>query len=86
MTRGTVTIDSSRCKGCELCTTVCPQHILTMASTFNSRGYRPAQLIDPQGACTGCTLCAVFCPDSVITVYRLPKRARPVAVPAATAV
>jgi 2-oxoglutarate ferredoxin oxidoreductase subunit delta len=46
-----------------------------MADFFNSRGYRPAKLVDPQGKCTGCTLCAVICPDAVLTVYRLPAKA-----------
>ena len=75
MARGTVVIDVNRCKGCELCTTVCPKNLLVMADFFNDRGYRPAQLIDTDGQCTGCTLCGIICPDSVITVYRLPARA-----------
>ena len=75
MARGTVVIDANRCKGCELCTTVCPQHILHMATTYNTRGYRPAELVDPEERCTGCTLCAVICPDAVMTVYRLPAKA-----------
>lgn len=74
MARGTVVIDANRCKGCELCTTVCPQHVLQMADSFNARGYRPAQLVDPEGKCTGCALCAVICPDAVFTVYRLPAK------------
>lgn len=71
MARGTVVVDANRCKGCELCTTVCPQHILAMADNFNTRGYRPVVLVDPNDKCTGCTLCAVICPDAVLTVYRL---------------
>ena len=76
MARGTVVIDTNRCKGCELCTTACPQHVLFMADFFNTRGYRPVQLVDPQGKCTGCALCAVICPDCVLTVYRLPASDR----------
>ena len=74
MARGTVVIDLNRCKGCELCTTVCPQHVLQMADSFNARGYRPVQLVDPESKCTGCALCAVICPDAVLTVYRLPAK------------
>jgi 2-oxoglutarate ferredoxin oxidoreductase subunit delta len=71
MARGTVVIESDRCKGCELCTTVCPQGILQMSRAgFNARGYRPVELVDPAGHCTGCTLCALICPDVVLTVYR----------------
>lgn len=78
MARGTVVIEVDRCKGCELCTTICPQDVLHMArDRFNARGYRPVQLIDPQGKCTGCALCALICPDVVLTVYRYdPKQAQ----------
>jgi 2-oxoglutarate ferredoxin oxidoreductase subunit delta len=71
MAKGTVAIEVDRCKGCELCTTVCPQQILEMSrETFNVRGYRPVKLVDPEGRCTGCALCALICPDVVLTVYR----------------
>ena len=68
--RGTIVIDEDRCKGCELCTFVCPKHLLGVAETFTPRGYHPARLFDPRGDCTGCLLCAVICPDVAITVYR----------------
>ena len=29
MARGTVVIEVDRCKGCELCTTICPQESCT---------------------------------------------------------
>jgi len=73
MAKGTILIDEDRCKGCELCTTVCPKGILKMADYFNARSYRPVMLVDPDGKCTGCALCALMCPDVVITVYRYPK-------------
>ncbi len=75
MVRGTVAIDTDRCKGCELCTRVCPQGILEMSrETFNARGYRPVVLVDPEGKCTGCALCALMCPDVVLTIYRYDSR------------
>jgi 2-oxoglutarate ferredoxin oxidoreductase subunit delta len=71
MAKGTVVVDVDRCKGCELCTTVCPQNVLQMSREgFNARGYRPVKLVDPEGRCTGCALCALLCPDVVLTVYR----------------
>lgn len=71
MVKGTVVVAVDRCKGCALCTTVCPQGILHMSrDRFNARGYRPVELIDPNEQCTGCTLCALMCPDVVLTVYR----------------
>jgi 2-oxoglutarate ferredoxin oxidoreductase subunit delta len=73
MARGRITIDLERCKGCELCTTVCPKDLIAMAETFNAKGYHPAALIDPNLTCTGCAICAVICPDAAITVYRFAK-------------
>jgi 2-oxoglutarate ferredoxin oxidoreductase subunit delta len=70
MTQGRILIDSDRCKGCELCISVCPQHVIAMSGTFNSGGYLTAQLLEAAGACTGCGICAVICPDTAITVYR----------------
>jgi len=68
--RGTIIIDENRCKGCELCVSVCPKGVIGMADRFTPRGYRPSVLIDPDGLCTGCLLCATICPDVAITVYR----------------
>jgi 2-oxoglutarate ferredoxin oxidoreductase subunit delta len=73
MAKGRIIVDEERCKGCELCTTVCPKDLIHMADTFNAKGYRPAALIDPEGDCTGCAICAVICPDAAITVYRFAK-------------
>ena len=43
--RGTVVIDRERCKGCELCVSVCPQHVLMMEDAYNRRGYRPVRIV-----------------------------------------
>lgn len=72
---GSITVDENRCKGCGLCVTVCPKHVLELAHHFNARGYQPAHLVedylvDPRDGCTGCMLCATICPDAAITVYR----------------
>ena len=70
MAKGRVLIDTGRCKGCGLCVSVCPVHILRMAEGwYNAKGYTPVEVTDPQ-ACTGCATCAVICPDMVFTVYR----------------
>jgi 2-oxoglutarate ferredoxin oxidoreductase subunit delta len=71
MAKGTITIDPERCKGCTLCTGVCPQNVIQMDNNIlNRKGYHPAHLIDPEEKCTGCAICAVICPDLCITVYR----------------
>lgn len=71
MAKGRIVVDDALCKGCELCTTVCPKGVIHMAQDrLTPRGYHPAALIDPQGECTGCAICAVICPDVAIAVYR----------------
>ena len=60
--RGRIVIEFERCKGCELCEPVCPQNVIKRSDTFNAKGYRPAQLVDPDGECTGCAVCVEQCP------------------------
>ena len=65
-----VTFDSDRCKGCELCTLVCPKKIVIIdKTTINRKGYHPAAVSEME-LCIGCASCARMCPDSVITVAR----------------
>ena len=74
--KGMVVVDEDRCKGCGLCVSVCPAHILELADDrFNAKGYRPIEVTDP-GACTGCATCATICPDVVFTVYRQKRQPR----------
>ncbi len=70
-TKGRVVVDIERCKGCELCASVCPHSGIRMSEHFNSSGYRPAVWVGSDDACTGCATCAVICPDAAITVYRV---------------
>lgn len=67
-----VTFREERCKGCQLCTTVCPKGIIIMSGQINDMGYHPAT-VEQQDKCTGCTLCALICPDMVIEVEREEK-------------
>ena len=76
MSRGTVLIERDRCKACELCVVVCPQHLLHLSTELNTRGYHSVELNDPAAGCTGCALCALVCPDVVFTVFREPARQR----------
>jgi 2-oxoglutarate ferredoxin oxidoreductase subunit delta len=68
-----VVFNEERCKGCELCTVVCPKEIIKMAERINSHGYHPAEVVD-QDKCISCGICAQMCPDVVIKVYRPDKR------------
>ena len=68
--KGKVTFDRDRCKGCELCTSVCPKHIVVMdTEVLNRKGYHPAT-VKEMDQCIGCASCAKICPDSIITVER----------------
>ncbi len=69
--KGRVTFNEDICKGCGLCTTACPLHILAMDNVkINVKGYHPATVVEPE-KCIGCANCAMICPDCVITVERL---------------
>jgi 2-oxoglutarate ferredoxin oxidoreductase subunit delta len=68
--RGYIVVNVDRCKGCGLCTHVCPVDILALSSdTFNAKGYHPVVVTD-LARCIGCASCATICPDVVFTVYR----------------
>lgn len=67
--RGIVTVDPDRCKGCSLCVAVCPSGVLSLVEGINPKGYHPAEATSP-AACTACALCAQMCPDLCIVVAR----------------
>ncbi|MDI9476572.1 MAG: 4Fe-4S dicluster domain-containing protein [Natronincolaceae bacterium] len=68
--KGKVTFDEDRCKGCELCVTVCPVKIIKMdKSRMNAKGYHPATIYE-MDKCIACANCATICPDLVITVEK----------------
>lgn len=68
-----VRFEEGRCKGCSLCVTVCPVHIIHLDDRINRLGYHPATVVE-QEKCTSCTLCAIVCPDLVIEVFRPTKK------------
>ena len=63
-----ITVDQSRCKSCELCTTVCPKHLVTI--DMDTTTDNPACVKDME-ACVGCASCAKICPDSAIRIERI---------------
>ncbi|MBQ7572068.1 MAG: 4Fe-4S binding protein [Bacteroidaceae bacterium] len=68
--RGTIVVDTERCKGCNLCVVACPLKIIRLSQRqVNRKGYPFAEQLAP-GMCTGCTSCAIVCPDGCISVYR----------------
>lgn len=70
MAKFKVTFNEDRCKGCELCTTVCPKGIIVMnTAKINAKGYHPAGISDME-KCIGCTSCALICPDQIIKIEK----------------
>ncbi|MBO4815294.1 MAG: 4Fe-4S dicluster domain-containing protein [Muribaculaceae bacterium] len=68
--RGAVTVNTVRCKGCNLCVVACPCDVLALQSKeVNDRGYHYAYMAQPD-KCIGCQSCALVCPDACIEVYR----------------
>jgi 2-oxoglutarate ferredoxin oxidoreductase subunit delta len=66
-TRGTVTIDIDRCKGCELCIPACKPGVLEMSTQRNELGVPYPEL---SAGCTGCSACLLVCPDFCFEVYQ----------------
>jgi 2-oxoglutarate ferredoxin oxidoreductase subunit delta len=77
LTRGTVTVDRDRCKGCELCIPACRPGVLAMSTEVNEVGYRYPVLAP---GCTGCQACHAVCPDYVFEVFKFDE---PIRLPAA---
>ncbi len=67
--KGSLVIDTERCKGCGVCIASCPCSVLGFSADVNGKGYRYAVMVD-RDACTGCASCGIICPDSCIVVYR----------------
>lgn len=56
-------IETTWCKGCDICVRLCPERCLTLDATLK------VTVVDPD-ACTGCRLCEMLCPDFAINVIR----------------
>jgi len=65
-----ITFNADRCKGCGLCVSACPKHIVSLdPKKINAQGHHTADVAD-KAACIGCASCATICPDCVITVVK----------------
>lgn len=65
-----ITVNEERCKGCALCTGVCPKGIIEInRQNRNKKGYHTAFCTD-NAKCISCAMCAVICPDCAIKVEK----------------
>ena len=70
-------IDENRCKGCNLCTMVCPYRIFRQGKQPNARGIVVPELDRPERCAncrlqtlygrTLCGMCQMICPDQAIS-------------------
>lgn len=62
-----VKIDSTRCKACKLCISVCPAKHLDFSLELSEIGL-PYIKIKEGTHCIGCGFCFLICPDSCIEI------------------
>ncbi len=70
---GIIHIIEDRCKGCGFCVEFCPQGVLVMSKSTNSKGYHPPEINDSKH-CVNCGLCSLLCPDFAIYIEDKGKR------------
>ena len=69
--KGTVVVDTERCKGCDLCVVACPADILALnVKEVNNKGYNYVFMKNPDN-CIGCANCGYVCPDGCLTIYKV---------------
>ena len=66
---GKVHVIEERCKGCGFCIEFCPLDVLVISETYNTRGYHPPVLDQPE-RCVRCGLCEMICPEFAVYVLR----------------
>jgi 2-oxoglutarate ferredoxin oxidoreductase subunit delta len=78
--KGKIFIIDERCKGCGFCIEFCPRKVLEESQKFNSKGYHPPEVANPDD-CVHCGLCELICPEFAIFVmdakeYEKQKKAK----------
>lgn len=75
-----ISIRDEWCKGCDICSRVCPEYCLLLDADG-------ALMVSDADACTGCRLCEILCPDFAISIrpYSADAAPRPAATTATSA-
>lgn len=64
-----IKLDTSRCKGCFLCASVCPKGILVPSNELGAKGFELVHLNkEKENECIGCGMCYRMCPDYCIEI------------------
>ena len=62
-----VWVVEERCKGCDICVSVCPAGVLSMRLDANKILGKIAE-VSFEGSCIGCRECELHCPDFAVFV------------------
>ena len=73
VSKGMVYIIEDRCKGCGYCIEYCPRDVLAVSERFNSKGYHPPAVKQPD-LCVNCHYCEAICPDFAIYSLEAPAQ------------
>ena len=65
---GRVTLDSSQCTGCGLCTLECPTWALIISSDEETGVF---QLLFKHSSCVACSYCVEICPENCLHMERV---------------
>jgi len=71
----TIIIHEHYCKGCEICSLVCPKEVLEMVLAPDRWEGAIAKVANIE-TCNACMLCEYECPDFAIEVYSVKKEAK----------
>lgn len=72
-----IEIYSNYCKGCHICSEVCPKGVLIMVDTPDKWEGTEAEVVRID-ECTACMLCEIECPDFAIRVYSTKEKKKTV--------
>ena len=68
-----IKIDSKKCKGCELCLSVCERDVIKMSQKTNEKSYRFAEVANETN-CTACGSCFLICADVCIEIKKIARK------------